>query len=359
MKIQESLKPSHSVEIAVHSTHESGKTVYLKSVLESGYEQGFIKILIPIFNGRSYNFRSGEKIDLVFKSGTGENSAVYKMPCEVIQRLVEKNLPLVLVKEIGQPEKLQRRQSFRLNIYQTYSFLRNDDYFELETKDLSSTGMLALTTIPLNKDEEFEINFDANIHLNAHPNYDPLKRFNIICRVIDCTFNEELRKYYLRIQFTNLSSVETKSILQYLYHKQTEMHHIQNDKNNPSHELTQEEIVQYIHEEGLKNQCRLIYITNTFLSLLALAFYILAKPSGAYGIEVYFRKFIPYAWKLPYLLSSIGVSGFIIALALYGLSLHNKKSALRRYGILLIVFALVMIGINFLSIVQNRSYLIN
>lgn len=359
MKIQENLKPSHSVEIGVREHKNSDKTIYLKSILESGYEQGFFKILIPIFNGRSYNFRNGEPIDLIFKSGTGENSAVYKMPCEVIHRVVEKNLPLVLVKEIGEPEKLQRRQSFRLNIYQTYSFLRDEAYFELETKDLSSTGMLALTAIPLKKDEEFEISFDSNIHLSSHPSYDPLKRFNIICRVIDCTYNEELRKYYIRINFTNLSSVETKSILQYLYHKQTEMHHIQSDKNGSGHELNQEEIVKYIHEEGLKNQCRLIYITNTFLSLLALAFYILAKPSGAYGIEVYFRKFIPYAWKLPYLLSSIGVSGFIIALALYGLSLHNKKSALRRYGILLIVFALVMIGINFLSIVQNRSYLIN
>lgn len=353
MDLHKTLKPSHSVELAVRIKNAHNEITYLKSMLESGYEQGFVKIIIPIYDGRSYNFHVGEKFELIFKSGTDKTSNVYKMPCEVVNRMIENNMPIVLVKQIGDYEKIQRRQSFRLNIYQTYTFHFNENEYELETKDLSSTGMLALTTFKLHPNDYFDFTIDTNIHTQTHSQYDINKRFKLICRVIDCTFDEEVRKYYVRIQFMDVSNTQSQFLLQYLYHKQTEIYSIQHGFTTNDEALSKEEIVLLLAEEQKANQGRLLHVVDTFMLALSAIFYILARPADAYSMEVYYRVFIPFNWNRNYLISAAFTSLLVMAISVYAMTLGRKKSALKRYGLFTFVLASIVLILTVVSTILN------
>lgn len=357
MDLHKTLKPSHSVELAVRIKNAHNEITYLKSMLESGYEQGLVKIIIPIYDGRSYNFHVGEQFDLIFKSGTDKTSNVYKIPCEVVKRMIEHNMPIVLVKKIGDYEKIQRRQSFRLNIYQTYTFHFNENDYELETKDLSSTGMLALTTFKLHPDDYFDFTIDTNIHTQTHPQYDVNKRFKLICRVIDCTFDEEVRKYYVRIQFVDVTNSQSQFLLQYLYHKQTEIYSIQHGFTTNDAALSKEEIVTLLAEEQKANQGRLLHVINTFLLALSSIFYFLARPADAYSMEVYYRVFIPFNWNKNYLIGAGFTSLLVMAISVYAMSLAHKKSAIKRYGLFVFLCAGMIFTLTVISTIKNWNIL--
>lgn len=350
MDLSKVLLPAHSIEVVAKTgTQGDEKEITMKTMLESGYENGIFKIIVPIYNGANYTFRIGQKIDVIFKKGTHENAGVFGITCEVIQRSVENQLPLVLLKQRSAPKKIQRRQAFRIHLYNTYAFERNGQSYELITKDMSSTGMLAIAPIPLPIGESIQITFDGNLHKKEHPAYTTDRIFDISCKIIDCSPDKEIRKYYCRIQFEALSQTESKFLLQYLYNKQTEMlsanPELQSDLYRP-HEAPP--------EPAIYNKQRLINLINVFLIFLSMAFFVFAQPAPLYGLDVFFGVYRPAVWHTWYLGASLVTSALILALSIANLFLDKEKSAIKRFSIFSAVIAALLIALSVYVIVLEN-----
>ncbi|MGX8797475.1 flagellar brake protein [Fusibacter sp. JL298sf-3] len=353
MNLSEVLKPAHSVEMKVPDPNAPGESIYLKTMLESGYEDGVIKIIVPIYNGRSYAFHVGDTVAVLFKENS-DGQGIYSIPCTVQKRLVENNMPLILVAHNGKIEKVQRRQAFRIHVYNTYTFEHDGDWYELESKDISSTGMLALTSIKLQKNDVVAINFDANIHPSTHSSYDRDKRFEIECKVLDTTYDSEVRKYYNRLQFQDLTAKQSKWLLQYLYNKQTEMIHL--NPEHTEHPFSQEELIAHLKQESLFNQCRLLNIVGTFVLFLSYTIFLLARPDKAYGINMFFGDQITKVWGEAQLFGSSLLSLFAMALMGYTIVINTEKNAIKTYSVLLFVLAVIAGGMS-LFVLANKGFL--
>lgn len=348
MDLSKILLPAHSIEVVARDPFSSnGKKITMKTMLESGYENGIFKILVPIYEGNNYNFRVGEKIDIVFKKGAYEASSVYEISCEVIQRSVENQMPLVLLKQLTPPKKIQRRQAFRIHLYNSYHFEKNGVSYELVTKDMSSTGMLVIGPVPLDEGETFTILFDGNLHKKDHPAYTKDRIFTINCKVLDCSSDIEIRRYYYRIKFEDLSQIESKYLLQYLYNKQTEM-----INSNPE---TQSELHRHFEhppEPEIYNRQRLINLINLLLIFLSLAFFAFSQPDPLYGLDVFFGVYRPAIWHTLYLMASLVTATLVLGLSIGNMLLDKGKSAIKRFCVfsastaLLIIFLIIYIVIS-------------
>lgn len=360
MDLNSILLPAHSVELSVKNIDPAGtsKKITLKSMIETGFNHGEFKILAPIHHGVPYNLKVGEKLDVLFKNNASENAVIYSIRCLIVHRFVENDMPLITLKQISEPVKVQRRKAFRIHVYNTYSFEYKGKTYELVTKDLSSTGMLALTPIQLNTNTEFDILFDANIHKKDTTGYTEERIFNIRCRVLDSKPEKEIRRFINRIVFDDLPQAHAKLILQYLYNKQTEMIQSQPNLMPKWHKAYQESsLVEQLKNTPELSKYKSINLINLFFIFLTLAFYIFSQPSPIYGLDYFWGSVRPAIWHTTYLWLALLTAFLITVIGTYNTLINKNKNPSKRFSIFTICIGLVLIFLCVYTVIAEQVYL--
>jgi c-di-GMP-binding flagellar brake protein YcgR len=327
MELEKYLLPSHSVEITVTIRDENNRinNLILRSIIEKGLVDNVFRIIAPIYHGKVYNFHVDEVISVSFSVSDSTNKDLYSVNCKIIDRQVINSLSLLTLQVISKPSKVQRRQAFRVNIYNTYPFKLRDNIYELYTKDISSTGMLALSTTHVPTGTVFEILFDANIKPkdSIDSEYSEAKVFKVRCKVIDSMPQVEIRRYLNRIQFEGLSEVESKFLIQYLYAKQTEILHL--DPN------ASEKIIAFFEQDDAYQPDRnskefmriqiigLISLVTTFIAIVMLMF---SRPKKMYVLDYFFDFYRPQFWDRDYLFGAFILASVVILINLVGIFLN-------------------------------------
>lgn len=324
MDLTKYLISSHSLEITAFIKDDTGKAteLILKTVVDRGYAGDSFSIVAPIYHGKIVNFNIDETVDVTFGSPSPSHKEFYRMRCKVIGRKFENNLSTLSLTPISNPSKVQRRQAFRVNIYNTYTFSYRASQYELVTKDISCTGMLALSTVQLNKNAVFEIIFDANPKpKDAYDSdYTDDKVFRIRCKVLDSIPQTEIRRYLNRIQFEGLKDHESKFLMQYLYAKQTEILHMDpntSQKIAAYFENTRDDYIDIHSSEYKRLQIiSLVSIIPLFISLVML---LLSRPKQMYVLDYFFNFYRPQNWQQNYLLGAMIASLLVVVIDLVGL----------------------------------------
>lgn len=364
MELKKILLPAHSIEISVEEKDDSGNTniKLLKTVVETGYEDGSFRAVAPILYGHIYNFRIGDLIDVIFLL-KDENKGIFSISCRVTDRTLEENLSIIALDVLTEPKKIQRRQAFRVNIFNTYVIKYRGSERALVSKDISSTGMLALTNSYMKPSDTFELLFDANISGSDQEN-NPDKIFRIKCRVLESTAEPEIRRYSNRIRFEGMSPTESKYLLQYLYAKQTEI-----IQSLPEHENYLDKLFSDKSSDRRKKMDRIqkrvhvIGFINLFVVFLAFIFLLFAQPAPIYGLDRFFEYYRPKVWHIGYLRAALGSASFAVLLGLSGLvmnamRLKRKNDTLNSGVIVSMILSLVIIGVMLYFIVMNDLMLL-
>lgn len=346
MDLKEYLLPSRSVEIAISIEDEDHKPAILrlKTVIETGFENGFFKIIAPMYHGRLYNFKEDDLITVTFTMQTDEKRDAFDVKCRVVSKDHKGNLYTITLKTASSPTKVQRRQAFRVNIFNTYSFKYKDKDHQITTKDISSTGMRGLTTMQMYKDDTFDITFNANTKESSEvdPDVYAQRIFTIKCRVIDCMPQTEIRRYMQRIQFLDMTSQQNKFLIQYLYAKQSEI--IFTEGSDSEHRASMDQYFnsQYDNiqvEDATSRRIQLTSLISLFVFFFSFVFLLYAQPKPVYGLDRFFDYFRVQAWNSTYYVLSLLSSLINIGIAIYGLILNATKikSDKDRFNRLLIV----------------------
>lgn len=360
MELSKYLLPSHSVEVTVTTKDEQGKAneLILKTIIEQGVLEDQFKIVAPIYHGKIYNFQLGEMIQITFST---PDKLFYGVNCLVKERHYQNNLSTLTLKIAGSPIKIQRRKAFRVNIYNTYPFSYKGQEYEMVTKDISSTGMLALSTIQLPNNTVFEITFDANPKPKGTLHFDYLesKVFKVRCKVLDSMAQTEIRRYLNRIQFEGLNEQESQLLIQYLYAKQTEILHMDpgaSQKITAYFESMDYNSVDTSSKEYRRLQIMsLISIVSLFVSLVMLLF---SRPKKMYVLDYFFDFYRPQFWRQDYLAGAFIAAVFVAIFDLVGLGLNlieiKKTNTTLHWSLLvsliislsIIAFVLIITSIN-------------
>ncbi len=354
MELSKYLLPSHSVEITTSVKDENNKSqdLILRTIIERGFTDGKFNIIAPIYHGKVYNFQIDEQITVTFSLPESKSKDIYAIRCLIVDRNFEHNMSTLTLSVIGSPSKVQRRQAFRVNIFNTYPFVYRDQVFDLVSKDISSTGMLALSPIQLPKNYIFDITFDANIKSKEALNsdYTTAKVFKVRCKIIDSIPQVEIRRYLNRIQFEALTEQDSKHLIQYLYAKQTEILHLDpnsSEKINTYFEHENDYYVDSLSKEYRRLQViSLISFVSLFVSIIMLLF---SRPKRMYVLDYFFDFYRPQFWHPDYLAGSMIIAIIVIFIDLIGIGLNfieiKKNNSIIHWS--LIVTLLISLSIIF------------
>ena len=330
MELSNILLPSHSVEVTVSVRDENLKAtdLILRTVIETGFKDGVFKIISPIYHGKVYNFHIDEYLLVTFSSPDPSSKDLFSVKCRIVDRNFAHNLSTIKLMVVDKPTKVQRRQSFRVNIYNTYTFNFRNSNYELMTKDISSSGMLALSTIQLPSNTIIEITFDANPKPKEalDSDYQDYKIFKIRCRILDSMPQVEIRRYLNRIQFEGLTETESQFLIQYLYAKQTEILHL-----NP--EISQKITSYFDHEDDNfidiysteYKRLQVFGLIGTVGIFIAFVMLLFSRPKKMYVLDYFFDFYRPQFWKSEYLFGALIVAIIIVILDLIGLTLNLRE----------------------------------
>lgn len=353
MALDQILKPAHSIELVVKNTlsdRDSDK-LHLKTMIENNLSNGEISVLAPVYQGNTYPIHPGDSVEVVFHSDD-ENEGLFSVTCRVKSRFIKENLPILILIFTSEPIKIQRREAFRVKLYDTYTFNWNGFPHTLVTKDMSFTGMLVLTDIKLPVGSAFEIEFDGNTEEPVNLN----KIFTLHCKVLESSPELEIRRYRTRILFDGLTQSETKILLQYLYSKQSEILHM-----NPEYETFIERAFpkdRRVMADPVRVRINSIGLLSMFISFIAFVLLLFAQPKSLYSLDLFFGYYRPAIWQTRYLTLTlialgIGILTGIVGLILNSTRLKRKNDTLNLGIVISLISNFLMLAIVLYFIVAN------
>lgn len=330
MDLKKILMPSRSIEISVQtSQNDSPENVILRSMVESDLTSNAFRVIAPVYHGSIYPLHINDSLDVIVSVDEGNGKVIYSIPCKVIHRLLKEQLSLLTLEIMDEPKKVQRRQAFRVSIYNTYEYEFKGNLYTLVTKDISSTGMLAISTHAFKAGDTFSITFDANPHPNDNHSDDKL--IHISCYVLSSEPESEIRRYINRIKFQGLNATESKKLLQYLYAKQTEMLHLNPDYEKHFKRLYDDLPVERRKKtDALQIRIQVMGLINVLLVLLSLIFLLYAQPTPLYGLDVFFGYQRPLSWNGYYM--SAGLITVITSLLVSAIGIYLNSLRMKRKG---------------------------
>lgn len=360
MNLSKILLPSHSVEIKVMHENEEGKPseLHLNTIISEGLDKDLFTILTPVYKGVNFNLHLQDQIDVLFKAQSDASMDVYAIKCEVIQRRVQEGMPQIVLKRIGEPKKVQRRQAFRINIYNTYKLYNSENTFEVSTKDISSTGMLALSSKKMPQGDIFTFQMDTNTVAKDQAQYKKNKIIEIECKILGSSYDSEIRKHLNRIQFLNLSPAQNQLILQYLYAKQAEILRAQPKRGNQISTPTSSRF----HEDWLKlpSKVQILSLTAMILTFFAGMFIVFAQPESIYGLDIFWHNVKHTSWNPFYLGASILTSLILLVICAFYQSELKKNDSKLKSAVYFASVGFFLLLINFfiiaLQLIFNSSF---
>lgn len=368
MDLTKYLLPSHSIEISITSRDEQNKAfvISFKTVIERGIISNQFRIIAPIYHGKIYNFHIGDHLNVVFSAPDQEGKDLFEIDTIVKDRHFENGMSSLTLMINSEPVKVQRRQAFRVNVFNTYTFKYRGLDYQLVSKDISSTGMLALSTIQLPTNTSFDIEFDANLKPKDALDYDyqDEKIFTIKCKVLDSMPQTEIRRYLNRIQFLGLKESQSQLITQYLYSKQSEIIHSNPESSQKISSYFEHELDDVADTSSKEyRRLQIFGLLSTLTLFFGLITLMVSRPIKKYVLDYFFNFYRPQFWRKEYLLATLALSTLTIIIDLIGLGLNiselRKRNTTIHWPLILtmlialtmIIFVVVITTINELTLI--------
>lgn len=172
-------------------------------------DDNFIYISSPVYKGNKYSLYKGQKVTLFFYRKKG----VYQFNAQIINK-IDTNITTFVLKPLGDTQKIQRRNYYRLPIASpaVLKIHQNDKNVEFKcvTKDLSGSGVRVACKYEIKKSE------NVLIHLYIDEKQVIIMNGEVM-RVIKDIEND---MYELGIKFKDASEIDIDKIFAFIFEKQ-------------------------------------------------------------------------------------------------------------------------------------------
>lgn len=340
------LLPSRSVEVVV--PQPEGDPIIMRTLVEKGVLYREFRIIAPMRQGKVFMFDNIDKISIIFSVKEGKKNLVYELDCRIISKLRVEDIPVVSLSIIGEAHEVQRRQAFRVNISNNIRFSYNGCEHELITKDISLTGILAVTDANISVRDKINIFWDSVGSDSSSESFLEDDSFTITATLLSKTYIPRSAKYEIRLSFDHLPEPLSRKLLKYLYKKQSEQIRRGPEFSDKFEEfLSDEDYRPQVHRIGV------FTLISLSLLLIGVVLFFLARPEDRYGIDKFFDLYRKINWN-PFQLTlsviTIGIAAFI---EMIGLVEKISMKIQGRYNLKISTFIIFIIELIALGIVVS------
>ncbi|MGB3368691.1 MAG: PilZ domain-containing protein [Acidaminobacteraceae bacterium] len=206
--IQKFVVVGNTVEIPVLIDNQM---IILKSSVEGVGDNNRLIIGSPLFKLNYYNVKAGDVIRLHIKS----NAGVIEFKAKILKRVMVRNISTLVLEAISDPILIQRREFFRLNILKDVSITHNERKFNLMTKEISAGGLsgIVIDIGDVSIGDKIQVVIDTGSEI-----------LELIGDILYCQlFKDSIRRYEYRIKFLNVSQVNRRKLLNYVFSEQRKL----------------------------------------------------------------------------------------------------------------------------------------
>ncbi len=329
---------------AIEVTRDNRK---YRTVVERQIDHESILIYSPIEKGHVLPVREGEQLELVFVVLDPENNKydVYSFMTVVVARQVQDSIPMLMVRSLSKPKKVQRRDFYRLNIVKSILIesITDDSTIEVITQDISAGGMQAISPKQLNVGSEYLV------YMNIFTDFPIVLSAKILS---SDPRDSEYTKYVNRFYFTNIDKKVQSEMIRQINHLQV-LEIRRRKMNSPGYKAS---IKSYLDDELLdrynldkKVDSRIRYLTffNIFVALVSFAIFVMAMPNTDW--MPLFGSQPHHSWNKPLLKLDIFVLTLLFLTSSFGLvydrmHYNNRRSINLFFVIMLIISVVVLLG---------------
>lgn len=165
----------------------------------------------PLKRGVPYPLQEGQKIKIVFYR---EEKGIYSFLAEIVNKL-QGRLTIYTVKPIGEPEKIQRRYYFRLDVILRVILkdLTEDIVTESFTKDISGGGMKLISKKSFEEGKLME----CTVYLKDN------EKITFTGEVIRSVSNPSTKEYEVGIKYRDIGEGVRNSIISFIFERQRQL----------------------------------------------------------------------------------------------------------------------------------------
>ncbi|HHY77112.1 MAG TPA: hypothetical protein GX498_01215 [Clostridiales bacterium] len=205
-------------KVNVRVANKPSNSSYVSQVTDI-CQDDIIEISFPMHKNKTIYFINGERLKVV----VGKKEAVYEVETVVIGKRYE-NIPVIRLKIISKPLKIQRRNYYRLKIvipihYRTIDSSKQKDSESKEYKegvllDISEGGIMFCTKEDIKENDLLEIVMDINKN----------KKMIFIGNIIRKQLNEEKTDLYeYGVKFNELSKHDRNALAKFIFTEQRKL----------------------------------------------------------------------------------------------------------------------------------------
>ncbi len=265
-----------------------------RTIVERQIDESTLVIYTPIEKARAVPIRQDETLELIFPmlEPQSQKYDVYSFKATVIARQLLDNISMLKVKAISTPEKIQRRDFYRLNIVKSMLIekLHGEGTIEIITKDVSAGGMMVVSPKQLKVDDEYLVYM--NIFAES-----PLV---LTAKVLSNEQNSKDKEHYIcRFVFTNVDKKVQGALITQINHLQV-LELRRRKYNSPSYKealkasLDDELLDRYNIDKNVDKKIRYLMFVNIALVLVVVILFLMASPNTTWA--PFFGRQVQKSW---------------------------------------------------------------
>lgn len=317
------LKVGSLVEIEI--LNYKNEMIKLNTIVEEVIDDSNLKLFAPIYKGASYPFHINQDFTLIttIKNPTVEKYEIFSCRCRILSKERSGNIFTITINRTSEPQKIQRRDYFRLPIIKNMTVIYNNNEYELLSKDLSGNGIRGYLSrkIPAGSDAVLLLAVDEKTTIEIN------------MKVIECSRDPGHQyRYDFRATFPNLNSAQLGTIMRYIFSKQS---------NAIKKQLNFDEYVSIVDSDktysdffSMTNIEKIIRITPIALwsiLLIQYAYLVSAFRDKNMGINFFFNQLKP-TFKPDLLIIASSIAYVVIIISIFMLIMnyiYNRKKRLK------------------------------
>ncbi len=319
-----------------------------RTVVERQIDHENILIYSPIEKGHVLPIRPGEQLELVYVVLEPENNKydVYSCTVVVVSRDVQDSIPMLMVKCLSKPKKVQRRDFYRLNIVKTVLIesLEDDSTIEVITQDVSAGGMQAVSPKQLNVGAEYLV------YMNIFADFPIVLSAKILS---SDPRDSEYTRYVNRFYFTNIDKKIQSEMIRQINHLQVleiRRRKISSPgyKNSIKTYLDDELLDRYNLDKKIDSRIRYLTFIDIFVALISFVIFVMAMPNTDW-MPLFGSKSV-HIWNNSLLKLDIFVTTLLFLVSSFGLvydrmHYNNRRQVNVFFVIMLIVSVIALLGL--------------
>lgn len=207
------LKIGALVEIEV--INERREQLKMKTVVEEIKGDNIISVLSPIYHGLPYQVHVGDTFTFVavFKYPTVDKYDIYACRATAIEKEKKDDLAFLTIQRVGEFQKIQRRNFFRLPIVRNVPLTHDNKEYEMISKDLSGSGIKGYIQRKIPEGAKVIIHLDIDDKVLA-----------LKLNIIECQPDvDDSSRYMIRGSFDGLKNSQMSELQKFIFNKQAEV----------------------------------------------------------------------------------------------------------------------------------------